>query len=286
MGAGAGEDVVADRLGTAIRDRLADGSVTVPVLPAIAAAALSLLNDPGADTGAIAATIRNDPALAGHVMKFANSPLLRAGAPIVSLPQAIARLGMRRIAEVALAACLGPHLFKAPVHAALVERIWTESLATALWAGEIARSLRSNVEVSFLCGLLHRIGRPVVLQALQELPDAQVVPPTPGEVDALLEAHGVAAGLVVARSWNLPEAVAETIAHVADFRAAGRSPERVALVAAARAFAIDTLAAGAPDSASLAARPEMAEINLYRADIEGLLAQADAVRATLAEMKV
>jgi len=91
---------------------------------------------------------------------------------------------------------------------------------------------------------------------------------------------------VVARSWNLPEAVAETIAHVADFRAAERSPERVALVAAARAFAIDTLAAGEPDTASLAARPEMAEINLYRADIEGLLAQADAVRATLAEMKM
>jgi len=286
MAEGAGDDVVADRLGRAIRDRLADGSVTVPVLSAVAGAALLLLNDPGADTGAIAATIRNDPSLAGHVMKFANSPLLRAGAPIVSLPQAIARLGMRRIAQVALAACLGAQLFKAPVHAALIERIWNESLATALWAGEIARSLRSNVEVSFLCGLLHQIGRPVVLQALQEIPGAQGVPLAQGELDALLEAHGAAAGLVVARSWNLPEAVAETIAHVADFRAAARSPERVALVAAARAFAIDTLAGGEPDAAALAARPEMAEINLYRADIEDLLAQADAVRATLAEMTV
>lgn len=269
-----------------IRDRLDRGDVTVPVLPAVAGAALSLLNDPGADSATIAATIRTDQSLAGHVMKFANSPLARSGAPIVSLQQAMARLGMRRIAEVALAACVGPKLFKAPAYARLVDRTWNESLATALWAGEIARGLRHNVEVSFLCGLLHQIGRPVVLQALQESLEAPGVAPAGTDPDALLEAHGAAAGLVVARSWNLPDAVAETIAHIADFRAAPRAPERVALVAAARAFALLTLADGEPDAAALAALPEMAEINLYLADIEVLLAQLDALRRTLVEMSL
>ena len=65
-----------------------------------------------------------------------------------------------------------------------------------------------------------------------------------------------------------------------------RAPERVALVAAARAFALLTLADGEPDAAALAALPEMAEINLYLADIEVLLAQLDALRRTLVEMSL
>jgi len=265
-------------LQAAIGARLAAGELTVPVLPAVACSVLALLGDPDADGAAIAAAVGNDPALAGHVMKFANSPLLRAGAPIVSLQQAIARLGIRRIAEVALAACLGPRLFAAPAYAGLIERLWSESVATALWSREIARTLRNNVEVSFLCGLLHQIGHPVVLQAVQEAIAAPDAAPAADALDALLAAHGAAAGLVVANRWHLPDAVAETIGHVADFRAAARNPELVALVAAGRALALATVA-GAGDADALAERDEMAEINLYRADIEALLAQAEAVRS-------
>jgi HD-like signal output (HDOD) protein len=212
---------------------------------------------------------------------------MRAGVPIVSLQQAIARLGVRAVADIALAACLGPKLFKAPAYARLIDRLWTESLATAVWSREIARSLRSNVEVSFLCGLLHQIGRPVVLQALQETLGPAAVAPVEADVLALLRTHGAAAGRVVARQWNLPEAVAETVAHVDDFRAAPRAPELVALVAAGRAFAAATFDAATPDAPALAGlseMAEMAEINLYRSDIEVLLAEAEAVRATVEGM--
>ena len=78
-----------------IRDRLDRGDVTVPVLPAVAGAALSLLNDPGADSATIAATIRTDQSLAGHVMKFANSPLARSGAPVHPPAASCFRVGYR-----------------------------------------------------------------------------------------------------------------------------------------------------------------------------------------------
>jgi HD-like signal output (HDOD) protein len=248
---------------------------------------IGVVNDPKADIGTLADTIRNDQALAGHVMKFANSPLLRGGAPIVSLQQAIARLGMRHIADVAFAACMGPKLFKAPVYAGFIDAIWKESLATALWAREISRSLRRNVEVSFLCGLLHQIGKPVVLQAVQEtLGPAASSAPDNTTVMVLLEQHGTAAGLEVAAKWRLPELVTETIGHVRDFRGAPRNPELVAMVAAARAFATLSLQSATPDADLLVEWPEMAEINLYRADIERLLGQAGMVRETLQAIAV
>ena len=189
---------------------------------------------------------------------------------------------MRHIADVAFAACMGPKLFKAPSYSTLIEGIWHESLATGLWAREIARSLRRNVEVSFLCGLLHQVGRPVVLQAIQELlGPALDAAPAPDAVAGLLDVHGPAAGLAVAAAWNLPELVTETIGHVHDFSAAPRNVELVAMVSAARAFAGQSLAEGEPDAEALAARPEMAATNLYRADIERLLGQDAAVRETL-----
>jgi HD-like signal output (HDOD) protein len=281
-GSVAGAEERITRLGQEIGARIAAGKLTIPVLPTVATEVLRAVNDPSADMGRLAETIRNDQALAGHVMKFANSPLLRSGMPIVSLQQAIARLGMRNVADVALAASMGPKLFRAPSYTALVEAIWKESLASALWAREIARSLRRSVEVGFLCALLHQVGKPVVLQVVQDIlgPGAAGAPGS-AAVLRLLEAHGSAAGLAVAQAWRLPELVTETIAHVQDFRGAPRNTELVALVAAARAFAVLTLQGATPETALLAGSPEMAAINLYHADIVRLLEQAGAVRETL-----
>lgn len=275
-------------LDAALLARLDAGTITIPVLPAVACAVLALLDDPRADDVAIASAIRNDPALAGHVMRVANSPLLRAGAVIVSLQQAIARLGIRRVGEIAFAACLGPRLFTAPAYTRLIDVLWSRSLATALWAREIARHLRSNVEVAFLCGLLARIGHPVVLQTLQELLADGVVAPDEQAVSSLLQRHGVVAGELLAGAWHLPEPVARAIAHVDDFTQVQSSTTLVALVAlvaVADAFPAEALSDVTAVAARLAEHPAIATINLYRADIEELLSQSATVLQTLVEMR-
>lgn len=279
---------VGQGLDGALLARLDAGTITIPVLPAVACAVLALLDDPHAADAAIASAIRNDPALAGHVMRVANSPLLRAGAAIVSLQQAIARLGIRRVGEIAFAACLGPRLFTAPAYARLIDVLWSRSLATALWAREIARHLRSNVEVAFLCGLLARIGHPVVLQALQELLADGGVAPEGQAVPSLLQHHGVRAGKLLAGAWHLPEPVARTIAHVDDFTQAQSSTTLVALVAlvaVADAFPAEALSDAEAVAVRLAEHPAIATINLYRADIEDLLSRSETVLQTLAEMR-
>jgi HD-like signal output (HDOD) protein len=280
------EDPRVQSFDRALGARLAAGRIGIPLLPAVAASVIRMINDPDSDVAALAALIRNDPALAAHVLRQANSPLARAGAPLVSLQQAITRLGMRSVADIAFAACMGPRLFKAPAYAGLIARIWRESLATALWSREIARVLRRNVEVSFLCGLLHAIGRPVLLQALQEESGPDVGALADAALGALLERHARAAGLQVAAAWHLPEPVAAVIDGVNDFPGATRERALVAMVAGARAMALGMLQGGTIDAGKLAERPEMAEINLYRADIERLLEEAAVLQDGLREMTV
>jgi HD-like signal output (HDOD) protein len=280
------EDPRLESLDQALGARLAAGRIGIPLLPAVAASVIRMINDPDSDVTALAAQIRNDPALAAHVLRQANSPLARAGAPLVSLQQAITRLGMRSVADIAFAACMGPRLFKAPAYAGLIARIWRESLATALWSREIARALRRNVEVSFLCGLLHAIGRPVLLQALQEEPGPDFGALADAALGALLERHARAAGLQVAAAWHLPEPVVAVIDGVNDFPGATRERALVAMVAGARAMALGMLQGGTIDASELAERPEMAEINLYRADIERLLEGAAVLQDGLREMTV
>ena len=277
-------DGLARRLDVELEARIGSARLVIPVLPAVASTVLAMIDDPDADIARLARTIQHDPAIAGHVMRVANSASLRGGAPIVSLQQAITRLGMRSIADIALAACMGPKLFNAPQHAALIEHIWNDSLATALWSREIARALRRNVEVAFLCGLLHQIGKPVLLQAVQELMQGQAEQLGEPQLLAALERHAAAAGLAVATHWGLPEQVAETIAHVADFSCSERAPDLVAMVSVAHAIALQTPGEGVIDAQPLMDLPEIVEINLYLADAQALLDKADSVRSMLKEI--
>jgi len=266
-----------------VSEWFASGRATIPILPTVAAAVLTMTNDPEVDFGALATTIGNDQSLSGHVMRFANSPLLRLGAPIVSLQQAVARLGMRSVADAAIAACLGPKLFKAPLYASLIDGIWTESLATALWSREISELLRRDADASFLSGLLHQIGKPVVLQAVQEVLGPGVTSADGADPALVVEKHAVAAGMAVASKWHLPESVTITIGHVRDFRAAPAHRPLVAMVAAARVLALQSLAEdGCEDGAAvLLDRPEMAELGLDAGHIGQLLERTPSVRESL-----
>jgi hypothetical protein len=90
----------------------------------------------------------------------------------------------------------------------------------------------------------------------------------------------------VAAAWHLPEPVAAVIDGVNDFPGATRERALVAMVAGARAMALGMLQGGTIDAGKLAERPEMAEINLYRADIERLLEEAAVLQDGLREMTV
>ena len=80
--------------------RLARDDLELPLRPRVAAAILPMAADDACDAAALARLVQQDQALAAHVMRIANSSAYRTRVPMVSLQQAIARLGMRSIREI------------------------------------------------------------------------------------------------------------------------------------------------------------------------------------------
>ena len=154
-------------------DSLTESQIVVPLLPDVANRVVLLSSDPDSDAAQLAKLIQSDQALAGHVMRIANSAAYTPNASMVSLQQAVARLGMHLISEIALAASLNTKLFKAPPYEKRISEIWTHALCTGLWGKEVARISKKNVEAAFLCGLLHSIGCPVILQTIYEYSESK-----------------------------------------------------------------------------------------------------------------
>src|SRR5882672_4029530 len=161
---------VTNELDRVVHAAMADDSLELPPPPQVVSAVMRLTRGEAAgndapDTGTteLAQLIQRDVALAGQVMRVANSALYARRSPVVTLPQAIAWLGMREIRTIAYAVAVQGQVFASTYFRREMTELWRESVITALFAQEIARLKRRNVESAYLCGLLHRAGMAVIL---------------------------------------------------------------------------------------------------------------------------
>src|SRR3954471_10768254 len=149
---------------------IAEGTLDLPPPPQIATEVMRLtrgdaVTGEAGDTSAaeLAQLIQRDVALASQVMRVANSALYARRTPVVTLSQAIAWLGIREIRNIAFAVAVQGQVFTSSYFRREMAELWRESVITALFAQEIARLKRRNVESAYLCGLLHRAGMAVIL---------------------------------------------------------------------------------------------------------------------------
>ena len=95
-------------------DLVQAGTIELPLLPGVVAEILYLTSDDDSEASRIVALVHQDSALAGHVLRIANSPAYMARTPIVTLQQAITRLGMATLRDITLASSLQCGVFRVP----------------------------------------------------------------------------------------------------------------------------------------------------------------------------
>lgn len=247
---------------TRLRESIASGKLEVPMLSRAASEVIALCSGDadGTDARSLALKIQQDPALAAEVLRIANSASFAAGNPIVSLQQAIARMGLERIREIGLAIALKSDLFRSRGQEARLRGVWRDAVAAAAWAREVARACRVNAEMAYLGGLLHNIGIPVLLRTIERLKIELDEP----ALQAALDDYAPAAGIALVKRWSLPAQVAAVIR---DYRAASCDDATVKIVATAIWLThVDAEA----EAASLVGAPELERVNLYPEDVERL----------------
>lgn len=265
-------------------ESLSDNKIEVPMLPDVANQVLALSNDPESDAAQLAKLIQSDQALAGHVMRIANSAAYTPNASIVSLQQAIARLGMSLITEIALAASLNTKLFKAPIYENRIDEIWEHALCTALWGKEVARISKKNVEAAFLCGLLHSIGKPVILQTIYDYSTFHDASISQDEALILEDVLHVRFGEVIVRKWKMPIIVQESVHFYQRYQEARTYRDAATVTNAAAKLATITLK-GNLDLDEVLGGEVFADLNLYQDEVEQLKAQLDKVKAGLEALR-
>jgi putative nucleotidyltransferase with HDIG domain len=194
-----------------LETRVAAGELDIPVLPEAAREVMDACNREDCDMRDLAAIVRRDPALAAHFLRLANSSVFGGRSAIVSLPQALARLGVSQTRQIALLVTCQARAFVCRTRKAAAQHLRRHSVATAMWAQEIARLRRLNVEEAFLSGLLGDVGMPALWQLADDIETSSKIAHDPAVVDADVARLHDRVGADIACRWGLPNRTVDTI---------------------------------------------------------------------------
>jgi HD-like signal output (HDOD) protein len=218
---------------------LARGEFSIPMLPEVAIRVVRSRESSNAQD--LADIIHADPALTMYVLRIAASAANRAAQPILTLPHAVAWLGFDEVANIAFTLALQGKMLDVPGHQHKARRLWRHSLASALWSRQLALMLAREPGTSYLCGLLHNIGKAVTLGAAHELARKSRKELFSEDYDSLVETfhRDVAARVVTA--WQLPPPVLTVVSRWEAYQNAGAAHFECNIVNVAHRLADCTL---------------------------------------------
>jgi diguanylate cyclase (GGDEF)-like protein len=196
-------------------------SSRLPSLPAVALEVIDLAQEPDLDVADLAETITTDPALAGKILRVANSSFYAQSRTISTVSQAIVLLGLNDVQSLALSFSLVDGLRAVRQGGFDHDAFWRRSLITGAASRLIARRIEHHhVEEVFLGGLLCRLGvlalsstiteryEPLASEARDDYRNLLVL-----EKAALGFTHADA-GECLAELWDLPASLAAVMCHV------------------------------------------------------------------------
>ncbi len=136
----------------------------LPSLPEVAVKVIEIAKQPEPDIQSLIDTIRADGAIAGRILKFANSALFGVRHKPSSIEAAVPLLGTTMVRTVVLGFSLAKFETSSDELRPWFQQIWRESLIQASTAETLAERIPSlDAPTWFLAGLLQDIGRLALL---------------------------------------------------------------------------------------------------------------------------
>ncbi|HEX3950084.1 MAG TPA: HDOD domain-containing protein [Steroidobacteraceae bacterium] len=247
-------------------------------MPRVCAQLAELTAQGTTDAAQLARLIQSDAALAGELMRVANSPALRPRSAIVSLQQAVSWLGVAEVRNIAMAVMLRGEVFTAPGHEPESEELWREAWLAGLWAKEIARERRKHVESAFLAALMHRTGAALALKILSGFESRQRTVIDAKAFSDLVIEFEPRFGRLLMSSWRLPDDVQEAASDWRDYRKSAHS-DLAGTVHAAHLLATHTLHPQLLDEQVVLDDAVFEQLGIFPDDRRLMLAKRDHVRS-------
>ncbi|MET0319249.1 MAG: HDOD domain-containing protein [Duganella sp.] len=191
----------------------------LPSLPAVVMELLNSIDQEGVDISVLAKKVSHDQALTAKTLRLANSSLYGLQVKVTTIQQAITYLGFQTTRNLITAAAVTGYFPAGHCPGFDHKAFWRHSIATAACAKVLARHMRFNQDYAFTAGLLHDIGRLVLVScfpnkysltlAYREEQDCYLL----AAERHVLGVDHVDAGVALAEHWNFSDTMRLAIAH-------------------------------------------------------------------------
>jgi HD-like signal output (HDOD) protein len=204
-----------------VEEHIARNRVVIPTLPTVAVRVVRSGTKNSGNAHLLADIVHSDPKLAKYVLSIASSAAKRPSMPITSLQHAIAWLGLDDVANIAFTLALQGKMLHVEGQHRKARRLWRHSLASALWARQLSAMQGRETGLCYLCGLLHNIGRAVVLGVIHEVAERAGQHLAGNEYDCLIDVFQREVSARVIYAWALPAPVPAVVARWDSYASAG-----------------------------------------------------------------
>ncbi len=189
----------------------------LPQMRATQMAAMDLAANPDVEVRNLVRLISTDPVLSSEVLRTANSVLYATAEPAETLHEAVMRIGLRTLRSLIFTITIRGSIMKMDGLQTYADEVWRQAYGVGSIARRIAPYVGEEAEKSFLLGLLHDIGKIVLLSILS----TEKVPPqalTPSLIGRVFSRYHERAGAVMAEHWRLSEEFASVASRHHDYK--------------------------------------------------------------------
>jgi len=192
-----------------INESIASGSSALPIFPGAVNELRNALKDENRSLDSIAKQLSMDASLASQVLRVANSSFYAGLSKINTVKEAIVRLGLARVVQIAtLVMQKGLFTSKHAASNRMMVKLWQHSVAVALGSEWLAKRLSYHdlAEEAFMAGLFHDVGELLLLRCIDEIRNHEPNMNLPDELveEILLQQHEEK-GAWLLQTWNLPD---------------------------------------------------------------------------------
>lgn len=198
---------------TILVEKINNDTLVLPTLPEIALKVRKAADDPDINLNAMAEVVGQDPSLSARMIKISNSAYLGRSVKVTSTQQAITRIGLLQMKNIATALAM-EQLFvsKNDVVKKYMSQIWADtieivanSLAVLQVHTKQTKSRALNLESMMLAALVHNIGALPVLTEAERHADVFA---NPTFLDVAMDKMSGKLGAAIMKEWGFePEFV-------------------------------------------------------------------------------
>jgi putative nucleotidyltransferase with HDIG domain len=246
----------------ALRSRLDSPDVAIPMLPDFAHRVIDMVSDEDVSVAQLSAIVSKDQVLASRLLGLANSAYFAAMSEISTVQDAIVRMGTAAVRNLVVTVCFYSRMQDRNVYGERGKPLLEHGIGTAYMARLVADWAGTDEEEAFMYGLLHDIGKLVILKAAYDV-RRQIGTPVPEDVlDEVIREMHPHVGAVVLRRWRLPSMLDEPIVCHHNWQAATVAPKKAAITYFANRLSHRYGFGCASDGPDLLADPVCAELNV------------------------